>query len=243
MQIQSPLISKIVQTDRWRKEEMFMNKGRIYTFLNPVSYLFALKNLDVFAAFDGMYSDGSLLVAAIRVLYHKKIWRQSFDMTSLAPKLFNFADKNSCSVCIVASKQEKLDIGIVKLSKLYPKIKWSLCRNGYFETEDEKNLYIDKIVKSQPYFLIVGMGCGKQEEFLLECKKKGYSGIGFTCGGFIHQFADNQYIQYYPKWIDKWNIRFIYRFLKERHTRKRYIIAAFVFPYSFTKEKLLHLLS
>ena len=53
-------------------------------------------------------------------------------------------------------------------------------------------------------------------------------GIGFTCGGFIHQTANNE-IEYYPLWIDRMNLRFVYRMYKEKHTRKRYVQVTFYF--------------
>lgn len=33
------------------------------------------------------------------------------------------------------------------------------------------------------------MGILAQENFLLKVKQAGFEGIGFTCGGFIHQTA------------------------------------------------------
>mgnify|MGYP000060826451 CR=1 FL=1 len=56
----------------------------------------------------------------------------------------------------------------------------------------------------------------------------GYQGIGFTCGGFVHQTAMNR-MHYYPNWVDKMNLRFVYRMYKEKHTRTRYLQAAFLF--------------
>ena len=50
MPIKSVLIQKIVATNPCYAE-MFEGKGKIYTFLNPVSYLDALKNKDLFFAF------------------------------------------------------------------------------------------------------------------------------------------------------------------------------------------------
>ena len=40
-----------------------------------------------------------------------------------------------------------------------------------------------------------------QENFLLKVKNAGYQGVGFTCGGFIHQTSKNE-IDYYPAWVD-----------------------------------------
>ena len=68
-------------------------------------------------------------------------------------------------------------------------------------------------------------------------KKMGYQGIGFTCGGFVHQTAMNR-MHYYPDWVDKMNLRFVYRMYKEKHTRTRYLQAAFLFPVRFIGERI-----
>lgn len=42
-----------------------------------------------------------------------------------------------------------------------------------------------------------------------------------------------------PLWIDRMNLRFVYRMYKEKHTRKRYVQAALLFPARFLWEKLI----
>lgn len=86
----SLLVTYILQTEKWTSPELFETKNRIYTFLNPVSYLIALENKSLFEQFDGIFADGSLLVSAIRLVYGKRVTRRSFDMTSLAPELLNY---------------------------------------------------------------------------------------------------------------------------------------------------------
>lgn len=50
----SLLVNHILQTEKWTSPELFETKNRIYTFLNPVSYLIALENKSLFEQFDGM---------------------------------------------------------------------------------------------------------------------------------------------------------------------------------------------
>lgn len=214
----------------------FIVKGSIYTFLNPVSYLDALKNKDLFSQFDGIFADGSLLVAAIKMLYGKQVTRKSFDMTSVAPQLFEYAQQNQQSIYIVASKQEQVEKAVNIYKERYPNINIIGYRNGYFTNEEEIDEEAKHIVGMNPDFLIVGMGAIAQERFLLKVKETGFKGIGFTCGGFIHQTASNM-IDYYPAWIDRMNLRFLYRMYKEPHTRKRYIKAGLFFPVRFIWER------
>lgn len=248
MEIKSKLIQKIIETQEHHfpypfdcsvKENslsIFRHKKNIYTYLNPVSYLSALNNKELFCKFDGILVDGSLLVWAIKFVYGKKIKRRSFDMTSMAPLLFEYASENNKSIYIVASKQEEIEIAVQIFKSRYPNLKIIGYRNGYFSSDEEKNNEATHIIKLNPDFIIVGMGIVKQEEFLLKVKDMGYKGIGFTCGGFIHQTSTNK-IEYYPLWIDKLNLRFVYRMIKEKHTRKRYFKAMFLFPIMFIYER------
>lgn len=233
----SQLVTNIITTNHSDLDVIFNKGNQIFTFLNPVSYLIALDNKIVFNQFDGIFADGSLLVAAIKLLYGEKVTRRSFDMTSLAPQLFQYAEDNKKTIYIVASKQEETEKAIEIFKERYPNLKFAGYRNGYFSNEKEQEKEAANITQLNPDFLIVGMGALMQEKFLLKVKKAGYQGIGFTCGGFIHQTSKNE-IDYYPKWIDRMNLRFIYRMYKEKHTRKRYLTAAFVFPIRFIAERL-----
>lgn len=232
----SPLVQKILSTETLSIDEVFTKKGRIYTFLNPVSYLSALDNKAMFTRFDGIFADGSILVAAIKTIYGKHVTRRSFDMTSIAPELLSFAETNKKTVYVVASQQEQVEKAVGIFKERYADLCVCGYRNGYFTSEMEMDREAERIVALNPDFLIVGMGIVMQEKFLLKVHDKGYKGIGFTCGGFIHQTAKNE-IDYYPAWADRLNLRFAYRMYKEKHTRKRYLQAAFQFPVRFIAER------
>lgn len=236
IKIKSTIIKKILQTESKASSNIFISDHKIYTFLNPVSYLMALDNKKLFEQFDGIFVDGSILVAAIKVLYGKTVTRRSFDMTSLAPKLLQYAELNKKTIYIVASQQNQIEKAISILKEKYPNLLFCGYRNGYFSSDMEMDQEAKYITNINPDFLIVGMGTLMQEEFLLKVKSKGFKGIGFTCGGFIHQTSKNE-IEYYPVWADKLNLRFIYRIYKEKHTRKRYLQAAILFPARFIHER------
>lgn len=232
----SVLVRKIVETDKLAIDDIFKTGGRIYTFLNPVSYLLALENKELFGRFDGIFADGSLLVSAIKIVYGKVVARYSFDMTSLAPWLFGFAEANGKSIYIVASQRAQVEKAVAVFKGRYPGLVIAGYRDGYFGSDEEQAEEAGYIAQLAPDFLIVGMGALAQERFLLKVKSAGYRGIGFTCGGFIHQTSKDE-IDYYPAWVDKANLRFLYRMCKEKHTRKRYAKAALLFPARFIAER------
>lgn len=233
----SILVSKIISTEFFSVDQIFENKGKVYTYLNPVSYLTALENKKLFSQMDGIFADGGLLVKAIKLVYGKQVTRRSFDMTSMAPELFAYAAEHGKTVYIVASKQEQVEEAVEIFRERYPKVKFVGYRNGYFASEEEMAQEARQVTELNPDFLIVGMGALMQEKFLLKVKGAGYQGIGFTCGGFIHQTSKNE-IDYYPAWVDKTNLRFVYRMWKEPHTRKRYVMAGLLFPVRFIAEKI-----
>lgn len=233
----SLLINNIIQTNNLSVENLLRGGKGIYTFLNPVSYLDALKHKELFTSFDGIFADGGLLVKAIKMTYGASVKRRSFDMTSLTPIVFSYAAKTGKSVAIVATKQEMVEKAVANLKKSFQGLNICYYRNGYFKGEQGMDDEAKKIVSLHPDILIVGMGIINQEQFLLKVRDAGYQGIGFTCGGFIHQTAQDK-AEYYPNWVDKHGLRFVYRMYKEPHTRKRYAKAAFVFPVRFMWEKL-----
>lgn len=233
----SILVSKIISTEFFSVDQIFENKGKVYTYLNPVSYLTALENKKLFSQMDGIFADGGLLVKAIKLVYGKQVTRRSFDMTSMAPELFAYAAEHGKTVYIVASKQEQVEEAVEIFRERYPKVKFAGYRNGYFASEEEMAQEARQVTELNPDFLIVGMGALMQEKFLLKVKHAGYQGIGFTCGGFIHQTSKNE-IDYYPAWVDKTNLRFAYRMWKEPHTRKRYLMAGLLFPAKFIVERI-----
>lgn len=105
-------------------------------------------------------------------------------------------------------------------------------RNGYFLLPEDRTQEIKKIVAENPDFVIVGMGSPLQEQFALDLKEAGFQGIVFTCGGFLHQTANG--INYYPDWINRYNLRAFYRLYKEKGLFKRLYNVLIEFPILFT---------
>lgn len=231
------LAKKVIDAENKNVLALFAEKGKIYTFLNPVSYLTALKDRDLFLQFDGIFADGSGLVYAILGLYFRKVTRRSFDMVGIAPMLFNYADDMKKSVYFIGADESEVEKAVKIFQAHYPNMRVAGYRNGFFKSDEDIADEVSRVVGLQPDFLIVSMGICKQEKMLVRMRDAGYNGIGFTCGGFIRQTSMNK-IDYYPAWVDRWNLRFAYRMIKEKHTRSRYFTAAFNFPVRFLKERL-----
>lgn len=201
-------------------------ENELTTFINPFSYLFFRKNLLLFKKFDHLLIDGIALIYLLRIIGIKTS-RFSFDMTSLAPKVFNSAIQRNKSVFFIGSDEESI-MGFVKVIKLnFKELSIKGFRNGYFADDNEREDVLNNIAIKNPDIVIVGMGTPLQELFLVELKGKGWKGSGFTCGGFIHQTIANS--NYYPDFFDRYNLRWLYRMFDEPKLIKRYL---FLYPKS-----------
>jgi len=211
----------------YKNIDILHKKNKIITFLNPYSYLFFRKNTKLFQNFNLILIDGISLVILCKIIT-SKIIRYSFDMTSIAPIVFNYCISNKKSIYFIGSREKTINnfIGVIKDG--FPDLEIIGFRNGYFENEFERENTIKQISQVNPDVIIVGMGTPYQEEFLIDLKKVGWQGTGYTCGGFIHQTA--QGLIYYPYLINKFNLRWLYRIYKEPKLLKRYL---FYYPLSF----------
>jgi len=194
------------------------NSRKINTFLNPYSYLLARKNKNLFRNFN-IKIDGILLVKILNLFGFKNIKRESFDMTSLAPIVFEDAIKENISIYFIGTKPKVIDEAVKNIKKSYPKLNIVGYRDGYIKDEERNNVF-NNITRLNPDIIICGMGTPLQEQFLVDFQNTGWNGIGYTCGGFLHQVAGD--IQYYPQWIDKYNLRWMYRIYDEPVLFKRY---------------------
>ncbi|HHQ6589409.1 MAG: WecB/TagA/CpsF family glycosyltransferase [Pseudomonadota bacterium] len=197
-------------------------KNKIYTFLNCYSYFIFRKNVQVFSEFNGIYCDGIVFEKMMRSI-KVRTSRVSFDMTSLAPVVFDYAQKNNETVILVGSEEGIVDKVKEHLSSEFQQLRIVDVRHGFFNNDGERYSYLTKVIEINPDYVIAGMGTPYQEKFLLDLKKLGWEGIGFTCGGFFHQTC-NRGIKYYPNWMDRFNLRWAYRIWDEPKLAKRYFI-------------------
>lgn len=201
-------------------DEIIRHEG-IITFLNPYSYLHFRKQAALFSRFDRIYFDGIILVTAMRFMGVRS-QRKSFDMTSLAPEVFNYCRQAHKSIYFIGSDSASIRAFGEVLLEAYPNLPIAGLRNGFFSSGTERQAALCKILELNPDYLIVGMGTPLQEKFLAEVKEMGWKGVGFTCGGFIHQTAKG--LNYYPGWMDRLHLRWLFRIWDEPKLLSRYLL-------------------
>jgi N-acetylglucosaminyldiphosphoundecaprenol N-acetyl-beta-D-mannosaminyltransferase len=197
---------------------------KITTFLNPFSYVLARNNKSQLEAFN-VKIDGGILVLILN-LFGFNCTRKSFDMTSLAPEVFNDAINNNKSIYFIGTKPKVIDLAIKNIQVQFPELYICGYSDGYID-QGQWLVVFDSINSLKADYVICGMGTPIQEQFLIDLQKSGWAGKGYTCGGFLHQTANG--IQYYPSWVNTLGLRAFYRMYDEPKLIRRYFID---YPYA-----------
>lgn len=218
---------------------VYDKKGLIITCVNPFSYHLVRKNKKLYDKFDRIFVDGMTMCWWIRLLWGKKISRLSFDMSGMAVDLFSRLNNNDNSETIyfIGSKPELLERAISQFKLAYPQIKIIGFRDGYFLNEQDRYDSIHQIISINPSFVVVGMGAPIQEQYAVKLKEAGFCGTVFTCGGFLHQSVKS--INYYPDWINKYNLRAFYRLFHEKGLWGRLYNVLIQFPILFIWDSII----
>lgn len=233
------LVRKIADSASAYPRLTFSSPGKVYTCVNPYSYHLVRRHQELYKAMDGLFVDGMTMCWLIRLLWGKKIPRLSFDMSGMAVDLFAYLDKmgKEKSIYFLGTRQDVLEATIGQFRKSYPNMNIAGFRNGYFVDNDDRQAAICRIVAENSDFVVIGMGSPLQEQFALDLKNAGYKGVVFTCGGFLHQSAHN--INYYPEWVNKYNLRAFYRLFHEKGLWGRLYNVLIEFPVLFAWDTMI----
>lgn len=209
-------------------------KTRLIGYISPSSWADARKYqgyTDALRKMDVVRAGGQGVATACSWITGKPCPRISFDMTSMAKPFFKKVMKERATLVLVGGKPGVEEQMQEKLVQQFKDLKVLGAIHGYGDFDPKINFIKEK----KPDAVLAGMGTPRQELFLVALKEAGYKGFAISCGGFFDQYleADN----YYPEWIDKLNLRFLWRLSKEPvRLWKRYLVdyQLFVFKASDT---------
>ncbi|KPZ51756.1 WecB/TagA/CpsF family glycosyltransferase [Pseudoalteromonas sp. P1-25] len=207
-------------------------KSGAYIYVNPFNYMFLRKRPDITEV--AFYrSDGIYLITILKAFLPKSLnfYRQSFDMTSLAPIIFEHCQRNNLSIFIAGGKEGDASKFISRVNSNFPDIKWKGDIDGYAS----ESVIIEQVLAADADVVILGLGNIKQERVAAKLATL-KEGLYFTCGAFISQTANSKTVDYYPNWVNKYNLRWLYRFFTESHVIKRVINFYPKFLFVFLKD-------
>ncbi len=198
-------------------------KRLILTFVNPLACSLATKHDDytgLLERFDIVGCDGIGMAKAAQISGLTGLKRESPDFSSLMGPVFKWASSNQRTIGFVGGKSGVSEKAASIIQQEFANLKIDACFTGY-KNDPEKALQY--FTENQTDLVICGMGAPLQERFIIKLVSNGWYGIGMTCGGFLDQTSLN--VAYYPLWVDRLNIRFLYRLVKEpRRLWRRYLV-------------------
>ena len=143
------------------------------------------------------------------------------DFSGIGRAIFESGAKANYSLCLVGGKPGMTKLAAEKIAGEFPGYQRIDSFDGYGNSVGDAKRHI---LRHAPDMLMVGMGMGRQEAYLLELVDAGWKGVGICVGGVLDKVAQPERF-YYPKWSEKANLRFLGRLVKEpRRMSRRYFL-------------------
>lgn len=180
--------------------------------------------------------DGMPVALAHRLIYHQT--QERISGMDFMPAILEQAHHKSAKVFFYGSTENVLQLLEHQINLKYPGINIAGAISPPFRslTETEKMDHINQINKSGAHFVLVALGCPKQEKWMAE----NYSFINAVLlglGGAFPVMAGTQ--KRSPVWMQRLALEWLYRFIQEpRRLFKRYFYTNSLFIWLLAKEIL-----
>jgi exopolysaccharide biosynthesis WecB/TagA/CpsF family protein len=202
------------------------------TFVNPFAYYVYGRDADYRTAlsrFDAIAADGIGVVLAKRLLGQHPCYRVSFDGTSFAPMFMSVMENRGLRVALVGGAPQVSEGAATHFLNAHPRLRIVLTADGY---EVQVPVLASELAAAKVDAVVLGMGIPAQEKTAMWLRENGWDGITITCGGYFDQIVAGR--AYYPSWVNRLNIRFLYRLYKEpRRLWRRYLVHYWPFVLGF----------
>ena len=217
-----PSLAAAVQLVRGKIDQPNQARAFLVSFANPMSFGLMRtspeyrKNL---GRMDLLLSDGIVGAVVARRLTGRLSARISFDNGSLAPHVWEHAAALQRRIVLVGGQAGVAQRAAVRLRQFYPRLLIADAFDGFAPIAS----LLERTRRLDPDLVVCGMGMPRQEEFLAALADSGWTGCGFTCGGYLDQLA--QRFHYYPTLVNRLNLRWLYRLAREpRRLARRYFV-------------------
>ena len=185
--------------------------------------------------------DGKPLAVACNWLYRKK--QERVAGMDFMPALFRQSDKINGKIFLYGSTETVLE-KIKEIARVqYPRatIVGSISPPFRQLEPAELNAHIDLINASGAHFVLVALGCPKQEKWMAT-NYQSINAILLGLGGAFPVMAGVH--KRSPKWMQDWSLEWLYRlFQQPGRMFKRYLYTNSIFIWCLTKELLARKLS
>lgn len=201
-----------------------LNLHGVYSFFKDKRFRALHLRDDTFVRIDGMpiILMGRLSGLPVR-REHRAAWIDWFTPLMAA------AERNGWRIYYMGAKQAILEKGLARIRELHPNLRIE-GRDGYFDARRdgaENRAVVAAINAFQPHLLIVGMGMGRQEHWILDNISDLKANCIATSGACIEYFAGA--VPTPPRWTGQVGLEWAYRLCTNpRRFAWRYLVEPWV---------------
>jgi N-acetylglucosaminyldiphosphoundecaprenol N-acetyl-beta-D-mannosaminyltransferase len=135
--------------------------------------------------------------------------------------LLDLADAQGWRVFYLGARGETLERGIAAIRERYPKLSLA-SHHGYVDASND-GAVVQTIRRFSPHLILVGMGMGRQERWILEHCRQIEPACYFTVGACLEYVSGT--VRTPPRWMGRVGLEWLFRFAE--HPRRfwfRYLI-------------------
>ena len=209
----------------------------LISYLNPYAYKVTRRNSKYSSnlhRLDLVVCDGLGVQIAVKKLFKIDTPILTPDFYGIGHDYLEAASNLNMSLCLVGAEQEVSEKIAGEIRSKFPGFGKITSFCGYGSSPAMAKQFI---LQNSPDMVLVGLGMGYQESYLLTLVDAGWSGVGICVGGFLDKIAKPE-LQY-PDWTEKFRLRFLGRILAEpRRLSRRYIIDYLPFIRMYLKGRM-----
>lgn len=225
-------LAEIKQTieNKQQLHHVVVNAGKIVAMQSDLQLRQSVNESDIINA------DGQAVVWASKIL--GKPLKERVSGIDLMINLVELAAKNNYKIFFFGAKEEVVKTVIDKYAKQYSSDIIAGYRNGYFKTEEEKDI-ARQISDSGANILFVAISSPTKENFLYENKAL-LNEVNFVMGvGGSFDVVSGK-VKRAPLWMQNIGLEWFYRFAQEpKRMWKRYLVGNSKFILLVLKERFL----
>ncbi len=207
----------------------------LLSYLNPFAWEIARRDrtyIENLQQFDLVVCDGIGVQCAARSVFKVDTSIISMDFSGIARDYLELWSRRQWSLCLVGGSDAVVHAAADRIRHEYPGARLDATFKGYGEGPEKAT---EHIADQRIDLVLVGMGMGLQESFLVGLRTADWRGSGICVGGFFEKLADPG--KEYPAWSERYKVRFLGRLSREpRRLLRRYTLGYL----SFMKRYLRH---
>lgn len=196
--------------------------------INPEMALSAVHDselADAISRADLVVPDGIGVVRGLRILGYGPPGR--VPGIELATGLMRSAASSGMALFLVGAEPGVADAAAERMASDIPGLEVAGTFHGYFQ-EAEEEAVLSRIQDADPSFVLVGMGAGKQEKWIVKARKSAPSAVWIGVGGSFDVMSGN--VKRAPVAFQKLGLEWFYRLVTEpRRAKRMTALPAFVF--------------